>query len=206
MKKRHFDYFEYFISSAEIIKQSADNLEKFFKNFDNKNIEAYVERFNKLKSLAEFKQRDLCEQLACEFMPPIDRHDIFILAEEFKNIVLAIEEVVNSVYMFKISSIRTETIRLSNIILQCADEIIHIAKEIKGLKKANKIKDYFFRINTLKNSGNKIFVTAVKNVFESPMSDSEKLVWTVTLGSLKDVINGCSRVANVTQGIIIKNT
>lgn len=205
MERTRFDYFEYFITSAKAIKQSAEYLEIVLKRFNANNLPDYIATLHKQKVSADLRLSELLAQLSHEFIPPLQREDIYSLARTLNSVHSLIEEVVLNIYMFGISPVSQNAVNISQIITQMSEVLVYLAEELKIFKKSNKIKNYIFRINTLKNKGNKIYVTAVKNIFSQHLTDNQRFSWAITFKSIKNALFGCHNVAVVIEGIIINN-
>jgi len=65
----------------------------------------------------------MIRKLAKEFITPIEREDIMALADAIDNVTDAIEDVVMRMYMYNITSIRPQAVKMTEIIVKCCNSL-----------------------------------------------------------------------------------
>lgn len=206
-KKKGFDYFECFGEVAVIAKNSADYLYGALSSFDFSKVKEYAAEMHEHENNADAKKHELNAHLLHEFMPPIDREDITLLAQELDNMVDQIEDVMRRIYMFNISSIRHEAIEFAGLIVDACETFGKLSGELPNFKKSKTIRESIIGINTIENKGDKLHSDSVRRLFtDEEASPADKLAWTMIFESLENTLDSCEHAADVIDNIITKNT
>ncbi len=205
-KKREFDYFANFCEVGEIACASARYLYMILQTFNPDEINKYMEKMHGYENDADLKKHLLCQSLAHEFMPPIEREDISLLAQELDNIVDSIEDVIRKIYMFNISEINYQAIHFSKLILEACVVFNKLLIEFSNFKKSKDLHNYVVEINTLENQCDSLHAESIRHLFMGNTVHSEQLAWTMIYESLEISIDACENAADLIDNIITKNT
>ena len=205
-RNREFDYFGNFCEVGEIASQAAGYLYEALQSFDQNSIVTYSEIMHQYENDADLKKHILCQSLAHEFMPPIEREDISLLSQELDNIVDSVEDVIRKIYMLNIKEIREEAIEFTKLIANACDVFDKLLHEFPNFKKSKEIHDYIVEINTIENAGDKLHAESVRRLFLEDIKPNEQLAWTLIFESLEISIDACETAADLIDSIITKNT
>ena len=92
---------------------------------------------HQLEHAADSKRHELGNQLAREFMPPIEREDISTLSQQLDNVVDSVEDIIRKIYMFNIDEMRSEALEFSKLILDTCAVFYKLLQEFSNFKKSN---------------------------------------------------------------------
>ncbi len=205
-RKKEFDYFGNFCEVGEIAGQAAEYLYEALVLFDPESISTYAEIMHKYENDADLKKHILCQSLAHEFMPPIEREDISQLSQELDNIVDSVEDVIRKIYMFNIKEIRDQAVEFAKLVADACRLFNKLLAEFSNFKKSKEIHKYVVEINTLENAGDKLHAESVRRLFLEDITPGEQLAWTMIFESLEISIDACENAADLIDSIITKNT
>jgi len=80
-------------------------------------------------------------------------------------------------------------------------------KEFHNFKKSKIIGDRIIEINRLEEVGDKLYLDAVRGVFlDESLTPRQVTAWNSVFGYMEDVCDACEDVADVVEGVIMKNT
>jgi uncharacterized protein len=145
---------------------------------------------------------DVIQRLNNTFVTPIDREDILLLAGALDDIVDLTEEVADYLGLYKIEAPMEQAQRLAHILLQATRQITEAMPRMRDFREIN---HYTVEINRLENDGDRIVREAVASLFEGGIDPMVVIRWKDLFERLEEAIDACERVANVLEGIVIKN-
>ena len=146
---------------------------------------------------------DIIRRLNETFVTPIDREDIYELASALDDIVDYTEEVADYLGLYKIEAPMEQSQRLAHVLLQSARQIAEAMPRLRGFKD---ISHYTVEINRLENDGDRITREAVASLFDNGIDPMVVIRWKDIYERLEAAIDSTERVANILEGIVIKNS
>ena len=146
---------------------------------------------------------DIIRRLNETFVTPIDREDIYELASALDDIVDYTEEVADYLGLYKIKAPMEQSQRLAHILLQCARQIAEAMPRLRGFKD---ISHHTIEINRLENDGDRVTREAVAALFDTGIDPMVVIRWKDIYERLEAAIDSTERVANILEGIVIKNS
>jgi uncharacterized protein len=146
---------------------------------------------------------DIINRLNHTFVTPIDREDILALASALDDIVDYTEEVADYLGLYKIEAPMDQAIRLASVLKQASGQI---AEAIPRLRSFQDISRYTVEINRLENEGDRITREAVASLFDGGIDPMVVIRWKDLFERLEEAIDATERVANIIEGIVIKNS
>jgi uncharacterized protein len=145
---------------------------------------------------------DIIQRLNQTFVTPIDREDIYELASALDDVVDFTEEVADYLGLYKIEAPMEQAQRLAHILLQATRQITEAMPRMRDFRDIN---HYTVEINRLENDGDRIVREAVASLFEGGIDPMVVIRWKDIFERLEEAVDACERVANVLEGIVIKN-
>src|SRR5437763_15598905 len=145
---------------------------------------------------------DIVQRLNNTFVTPIDREDIILLASALDDIVDLTEEVADYMGLYKIEAPMEQAQRLAHILLDATRQIAEAMPRLRDFKDMDR---YTVAIHTLENDGDRIVREGVASLFEGGIDPMVVIRWKDLFERLEEAVDACERVANVLQGIVIKN-
>ena len=146
---------------------------------------------------------DIIRRLNETFVTPIDREDIYELASALDDIVDFTEEVADYLGLYKIEAPMEQSQRLARVLLECARQIAECMPRLRGFKD---ISHYTVEINRLENDGDRISREAMASLFDNGIDPMVVIRWKDIYERLENAIDSTERVANILEGIVIKNS
>ena len=146
---------------------------------------------------------DIVQRLNKTFVTPIDREDIYALASGLDDIVDWIEEVADFFGLYRIEAPMEQASQQAKILnLSCQE----VAKAIPRLRTFDDIHHFTVEINRYENEGDRLVREALASLFEAGIDPMLVIRWKDIFERLEDAIDATERVANILEGITIKNT
>jgi uncharacterized protein len=146
---------------------------------------------------------DIIQRLNQTFVTPIDREDILALASALDDVVDYTEEVADYLGLYRIEAPMEQSQRLAHILVQVTRQLVEAMPRMRGFRD---ISHYTVEINRLENDGDRVSREAVASLFEGGIDPMVVIRWKDIFDRLENAIDACEHVANVLEGIVIKNS
>jgi uncharacterized protein len=173
---RDRQFFDLFEEAAGNNQRAADLLDQMLRHFP--------ERSELARDILICEQEgdrithDIIRRLNEMFVTPIDREDIYQLASALDDVADYTEEVADYLILYKIEAPFEQAQRLAHVLLQCTRQL---AEAMPRLRDFDDISHFTVEVNRLENDGDRITREA-------------------------NAIDACETVANILEGIVIKNS
>jgi predicted phosphate transport protein (TIGR00153 family) len=197
---RDRQFFTLFEEASGNILRAADLLDQMLRN--------YPENANLARDILICEQEgdrithDIIRRLNELFVTPIDREDIYGLASALDDIVDYTEEVADYLGLYKIEASFEQAERLAHILLQACRQL---AEAMPRLRNFDDISHFTVEINRLENDGDRISREAMAALFDDGIDPMVVIRWKDIYERLEAAIDATEKVANILEGIVIKN-
>ena len=196
-------FYEFFVQTANIAYTEAKLLLDFLNNLENS--EENLKKLKEVEHEGDKKQHEILEQLNKTFITPIDREDIYIIAKDMDDIIDYIESTASRFVMFNVNECTEEAISLSKMIVQCCRELIIIMEELKNMKTSKQLSKKIIEVNRIEEDGDVISRKAIGDIFRKDMKVIDVIKWREIYQYLEDTLDACEDLANVIEGVVMKN-
>jgi predicted phosphate transport protein (TIGR00153 family) len=200
-------YYTAFIEMSGYSCEAAQFLREILGRFDPDDLDIRNEKMHAIEHSGDLARHAMTKHLAREFITPIEREDIMQLAEAIDTVTDKIEDVLQRIYMFHIREIREEAILLADIIVKCTSELKAALEEFHNFRKSKTIMEKLIEINHLEEEGDRVYVSAVRRVFSGDdVSAKTAVAWSQVFHYMEGVCDACEDVADIIEGVIMKNS
>jgi predicted phosphate transport protein (TIGR00153 family) len=146
---------------------------------------------------------DIIQRLNQTFVTPIDREDIYEMASALDDVVDYTEEVADYLGLYKIEAPMSQAQELSKVLHACGRQIAEAMPRLRGFKDMS---HYTVEINRLENDGDRITREAIASLFDTGIDPMVVIRWKDIFERLEEAIDATEHVANILEGIAIKNS
>ena len=146
---------------------------------------------------------DIIQRLNQTFVTPIDREDIYELASALDDVVDYTEEVADYLGLYKIEAPMEQAQALATVLHAAGRQIEQAMPRLRGFKD---ISHYTVEINRLENDGDRIAREAIASLFNGGIDPMVVIRWKDIFERLEEAIDATEHVANILQGVVIKNS
>jgi predicted phosphate transport protein (TIGR00153 family) len=146
---------------------------------------------------------DIIQRLNQTFVTPIDREDIYEMASALDDVVDYTEEVADYLGLYKIEAPMAQAQELSRVLHACGRQISQAMPRLRGFRD---ISHYTVEINRLENDGDRITREAIASLFDTGIDPMVVIRWKDIFERLEEAIDATEHVANILEGIAIKNS
>src|SRR5215207_7099519 len=146
---------------------------------------------------------DIIQRLNQTFVTPIDREDIYGLASALDDVVDFTEEAADFLILYKVEAPMEQSVRLAEVLVTACRQIAEAMPRMRGFKD---ISHYTVEVNRLENDGDRISREAMAALFDNGIDPMVVIRWKDIYERLEQAIDATERVANILEGIVIKNS
>jgi predicted phosphate transport protein (TIGR00153 family) len=193
-------FFDMFISMAQNAHEAAKLLTAMMEKPSL--IKDTAESIKALEHKGDRMTHDLIMKLNKTFIVPIDREDIYGLSSKIDDVTDLIEAIARRLVLFKVKDVSDSAIDLALVLQRSTAAIVTAVSELQnGLK----VMDPCIEINRLEDEADHIYHTALGKLFETETDPINLIKWKELYETLEASLDKCEDVANVIEGIIVKN-
>jgi predicted phosphate transport protein (TIGR00153 family) len=194
------EYFQLFEAAGANVLRAADLLDQM--------LSSYPDKKELAKDILICEQdgdritHDLIHHLNHTFVTPIDREDIYRLAGALDNIVDYTEEVADYLGLYRVEAPMAQAQEMAGILLASCREVAASLPLLRGFQD---ISQHTIEINRLENDGDRVTREAMAALFDNGIDPMVVIRWKDLYERLEDAIDATEDVANIMEGIVIKN-
>jgi len=193
-------FFDLFKAQADKVLEGAHALREMVEHYEN--VDEKARRIKQIESEGDELTHSLIDKLNRTFITPFDREDIHALASALDDVLDNIEGVASRLALFRVKSVTPEVIELASVIVRSCMAIQNAVGHLQNLKS---IPPFLIKINDLENEADFISRNTTAQLFETASDFRELIKWKELYGRLEATTDDCEDVANILEGIVVKN-
>lgn len=201
--RRDEKFYDLFESSVRKVVEGASQLEALIRDF--KEVSLKAKQIKDVEHEGDIVTHETIEMLNRMFVTPLDREDIHDLITSLDDVLDYIEACAERLNLFKVGQTTEEAVLLVGVLVKAVKEVEQAVYKLRGLKGPDAIMKNCVEINRLENEGDYLNRVAVAKLFEPGNNPLDVIKWKEIYETLENAIDRCEDVANVLEGIAIKN-
>jgi uncharacterized protein Yka (UPF0111/DUF47 family) len=199
------DFFKIFVDLSSLVAK-AGSLTQNLKNGKRNSILLSSKQARRLELEANRIRHYLSERADSNFITPIDREDIHVLARNLDDIIDEIENLVSDMKAYDIKRDKTDFHELTQTINEATAKVHELISLLKQKeKKLGAMKKVIREIRMLENEGDELNKLAITRLFETEKNAILVLKWNQIFRTSEKILDRCEDTADTVNEIIIKN-
>lgn len=208
-RKQKYDYFDAYAQLSKLAVQEAEILRSTFaagtKGADALEI---IEEAHKLEHAGDLISHEIFDHIAVDFMPAIDREDIVDLTHAMDNILDCIEEVLRHFYMYDVSTMPEDAVRMAELIKKSCEALDAAMDDFRNFRKSKQFKQLIIDVSDCEEEADNVYMTAMRELHmenrnnENPM---HVLVWSRIYLLMEKCCDACEHAADLIGNIVLKS-
>ena len=199
-EEKFFDHFE---QLAEKIEKGGQLFLDILDNYEHS--EAKVSTLKEIEHEADKITHQIYAKMHQTFLTPLDREDIYALANKMDSILDIIEASAVRLYLYKVRIPVDEIRELALILIKAIALVKIIVHALRNKKNSEMAIKTCVEINTLENEGDYIMRQAIARLFEREKDAVELIKQKEILERVEEGLDTCEDVSNIVEGIILKH-
>lgn len=201
--KKETNFFDLFVESAEYFYQGTLLLDEVM--MDHRKADVKVKEINDLEHKADKVNDEILEKLNKTFITPIDREDIYDIANDLDDGVDQLQGILQRIVIYHTGEAREGAMRLTKLIIESVSEIkraVALMGEIS--KNQATLLEITSKIDKLESEGDHVYRNELAYLFEYVKDPIELIKWKDLLEGLEETLDHCEKMADLLKGMVMK--
>jgi len=194
----------------DILEEAAENVHKATIAFKDL-VANWSVNSDKIKLIHDLEHEgdrmthEVIDRLNRTFITPIDREDIHSLATEIDDVIDIIQSTMDRMVLYRIDKSSPILVSMVEVLIKASEAIVKAVKSLRDLKHSRRTLDFCIEINRLENEGDAILKSALGELFSDHKDVLEIIKWKEVYEAAEYATDKCEDIANVIEGIVVKN-
>jgi uncharacterized protein len=197
---RNEDFYGAFIALSAQLRIGAGLLEEMLAG--DQAIWDKAEEIKEVEHKCDTLTHQIIQRLNTTFVTPIDREDIHVMAKSLDDVMDMIDASARFVRLYKIGAVRYGARELAHVVSVSVDQV---RLALEALEKKTGVAQRAVEINRLENEADRIHEEALRRLFDEERDPVMIIKWKEILDFLEEATDRCEDVANVLEGVVVKN-
>jgi hypothetical protein len=202
-KRKDTEFFDLFVESASFFYKGALMMDEVMVDYSK--AEAKMREIIDLEHEADIVNDKIIDKLNQTFITPIDREDIYALANGLDDGVDFLQGTLQRIVMYRTGQPKEGAVLLTKLLIECTEEIIKAFSLLKDIKKNQaQILAATHKIGKLESEGDRVYRHEVAFLFDQVKDPIELIKWKDVLEYLEDTLDHCEDVSDMIRGVVMK--
>jgi predicted phosphate transport protein (TIGR00153 family) len=172
---------------------------------DYTNIPEKVKNIKDLEHEADEITHQTIDKLNRTFITPIDREDIHELITKMDDIIDFIEAVSQRLWLYRLQKPTPEIKELVLVLQKAIKMVKQTIKNLRNMKNPQIILNSCIEVNTIENEGDQVLRNAMTSLFDNVPDPINVIKLKEIYEIIEMAIDRCEDVANIIEGVVLKN-
>ena len=193
-------FFTDFVDLSEQIRIGARTLRQMFA-VDPPDMEK-ANAIKEIEHICDGRTHVIIERLNKTFVTPLDREDIHSLAISMDDVMDAIDAAATVIRRYHVAPVRFGARELAHVIAQSTAAVRKAVDALEGRKGVHELA---VEVNRLENEADRVHDEALTHLFDEEKDPIAVIKWKEVFDYLEEATDRCEDVANVLEGVVVKN-
>lgn len=200
---RDTKFYDLFEQDTANLVEAAEKLLDLFNNYEE--VEAKAKYLKELETRGDTFTHQILQRLHSTFVTPIDREDIALLAHALDDVLDFIEAAGRTAFLYRVTRPTERLLQLASIVARVAHKLNEVVPRLRRRDQFARILEECVEINSLENEADDVHHAAQAELFDHCVDACEIIKWREIYQHLEDATDSGEDVANVLEGIVLKN-
>jgi predicted phosphate transport protein (TIGR00153 family) len=196
-------FFDYLNLQAENLVKATGYFKSILKNGVLN--EDSARKIHDLEHEGDTLTHEITDMLNRTFITPIDREDIYALANQLDDVLDMLNAMAGRMKLYKLDPADEYFSQFMDLIDQSSVALSHAVKHMHDTKRARRVLDHCIEINRLENIGDAVREKAISNLFETEKDPIMVIKWKEIYEVAEGTLDKCEHVAKVIESILVKH-
>lgn len=202
-KQKDTEFFDMFVESAQYFYKCALLMDEVMLDY-GKAIDK-VREIDELEHEADAVNDRILDKLNTTFITPIDREDIYALANGLDDGVDLLQGTLQRIVMYRTGKAMSGAVTLTKLLLESTQEIIKAFTLLKDIRKnQTQLLDATHKIARLESEGDRVYRHEVAYLFDKETDPINLIKWKDILQDLEDTLDHCEKLSDMLRGVVMK--
>ncbi|MCX8037924.1 MAG: DUF47 family protein [Candidatus Sumerlaeia bacterium] len=197
------DFFQYFDASANYILEASELLHQMVTQA-NRSVEI-AKRIKELEHKADGVTHETMGKLDTTFITPFDREDIHHLICRLDDVIDNIDVAASRIVLYEVETPSRELELLTTLLLKAAAATKSAVSKIKNLRLSQETMQEIIDINRFEDEADQVHRSLIAALFKNEKDPIRVIKLKDVYEHVENALDRCEDVANVLEGVIVKN-
>lgn len=204
IKPKEEQFYLLFEESARVVQTGSKKLYETLTS-NNKDIEKALREITEIEHKGDDVLQAIMDKLNQTFITPMDREDIYTIAQELDEVIDYIHGAIEKMLLYKTGEVTQDIIELSRILLKACDELVKTFEMLIAMKtNFTPLLQSCHFVKELETEGDYIYRKAMANLFSGGYDPLYVIKWKEVYKQLEDALDHCETIAKVVRGVVLK--
>ena len=194
-------FFLLFNELAAKMKKAAELLQELFGSPDR--LSHFATEIKKVEHEADSVIHEVSTRLDRSFITPLDREDIYRLAQELDTVTDLIDGTARRVTMFRIRDPQPNAVKLARILQEAVNELEQSVRQVKDRRS---VAAHSLHIKKFEEMGDAAYAEAVGTLFDGTPDPLQVIKWKEVYDTLEEALDRCQAASIVLESISLKHS
>jgi len=200
---REESFFDLFEQGARNAHDGALALQDLLADF--RDVEAKAAKIKEIEHNGDRITHETMTRLNKTFITPFDREDIHELISKLDDVVDFIDAAVTRMLLYRITEATPDSREMARVLVEATAILVNLLTRIRTDMKTDAVLQMCIEVNTKENDGDRILQHALGGLFENGLDTATIIKWKDIYEGLEAATDRCEDVANIVEGIAVKN-
>lgn len=202
-KKKDNEFFDLFVKSAQFFYKGALMMDEVMLDYSKASDK--VKEIIDLEHDADRVNDKIIDKLNLTFITPIDREDIYALANGLDDGVDYLQGTLQRIVMYRTGKALSGAVTLTKLLIEATSEIIKAFSLLKDIRKNQaEILEATHKISKIESEGDRVYRHEIAALFEREKDPIELIKWKDILEKLEDTLDHCEKISDMIRGVVMK--
>jgi predicted phosphate transport protein (TIGR00153 family) len=193
-------FFDLFDKQAENIHAGARALLQMLDHYTG--VPEQVQSIKAIEHQGDEIAHTVLTKLNQTFITPFDREDLHELCSRLDDVIDLIDAAASRFVLYRVSAVRPGTAELVKVLVSATTEVVSCVKSLSTTDRALK---FVIEINRCENESDRLCRTLIAQLFDEEKDPVQIIKWKEIFEVIETAVDKCEDVANVIEGVILKN-
>ncbi|MBI4833773.1 MAG: DUF47 domain-containing protein [Planctomycetes bacterium] len=199
------EFYELFEKAANNTCQGAKALDDLLQNYP-KDVEQKIKRMKDIEHQGDQLTHQTVEMVNKTFVTPLEREDIYALITKLDDVLDFMDAAASRLSLYKIPYVTEHAKSFGKILVKATEVLSTGISSLRKIKDQKCIFDCCIAVNTIENEGDVLLRKSMVELFEGKKDDPIYVIkWKEIYEDLERATDRCEDVANIVEGIVLKN-
>lgn len=202
-KKKDNEFFDLFVESAQYFYKGALMMDEVM--LDYSKAADKVKEIIDLEHDADRVNDKIIDKLNLTFITPIDREDIYALANGLDDGVDYLQGTLQRIVMYRTGKALGGAVTLTKLLIEATNETITAFSLLHDIRKNQAaILEAAHKIAQIESEGDRVYRHEIADLFEREKDPIELIKWKDILEKLEDTLDHCEKISDMIRGVVMK--
>jgi uncharacterized protein len=195
------EFYDLFARAGQNALDTARLVERRFR--DHPSSDVTQDQVKAFETAGDTLTRDLINLLNTQYITPLDRDDIFLLATEIDDVIDYLEEASDLLGLYGVEMPTRHAVEQCAVIVRACERLAAACENLKGMRG---VQEALVELKGFEDEGDQILRDALASLFRDERIDPVIVIrWKDIYEALERALDACETAANVIANILVKN-